>query len=61
MICSENWESLKNMLKNNIDISLIQKCTGLSFGEVKKIKMKGLFLNNHIFFKKSVQIVKIMI
>ena len=32
-------ETAKNMLKNNIDISLIQKCTGLSLGEVMKIKM----------------------
>ena len=32
-------ETAKNMLKNNIDISLIQKCTGLSLSEVTKIKM----------------------
>ena len=30
-------ETAKNMLKNNIDISIIQKCTGLSLNEVKRI------------------------
>ena len=30
-------ETAKNMLKNNIDIALIQKCTGLSLNEVKRL------------------------
>ena len=30
-------ETAKNMLKNNIDIAIIQKCTGLSLNEVKKL------------------------
>ena len=31
-------ETAKNMIKNNIDISLVQKCTGLSLAEVKKLQ-----------------------
>ena len=30
-------ETAKNMLKNNIDIAIIQKCTGLSLNEVKRL------------------------
>ena len=30
-------ETAKNMLKNNIDVSIIQKCTGLSLNEVKRL------------------------
>ena len=30
-------ETAKNMLKNNIDIGIIQKCTGLSLNEVKRL------------------------
>lgn len=30
-------ETAKKMLKNNIDISIIQKCTGLSLNEVKRL------------------------
>ena len=30
-------ETAKNMLKNNIYIAIIQKCTGLSLNEVKRL------------------------
>ena len=30
-------ETAKQMIKNNIDINIIQKCTGLSLNEVKRL------------------------